>query len=455
MTQSRAGWLCSHCGHIEATKTPLPPLPNQPAEPETTSVPEPFRAKAAPIVGGGSNSDVKDEDLLAVDQILAKFGEHSSPTGDTSDPEPELEPKAAAPAATTSAARSKARAKGIAATDMHLSVAGITAGPETTFTGPSPVAALEPPPPPPPALKSEESKPEFKPEPKPEPAPDPEPEAEVESEPEAESKPESTPVPEHEPKPEPKSETEPDPKSEPKSETEPDPKSEPHSEPTLVPASPLGPNPEPLETPAHPEVPAPVADNAPAVPAVKAPLTPETHPKPVDHKTVIASIIAGFVLILVGLTAYFALATPGRPFAMLLPATPTPTPAPTVTATPEPTPTATPVPTATTRDADRKVSFGKYLTAYRATISNGYYAVTPPTVSASQTDPTTGKAYVIATELPTASVLGTLYYLPGYQCTNEQTATKQSNPGRTSTRYVALATYLEATGKLYCQNINQ
>ena len=101
------------------------------------------------------------------------------------------------------------------------------------------------------------------------------------------------------------------------------------------------------------------------------------------------------------------------------------------------------------------MSFAKYLTAYRATISNGFYAVTPPQISVSQSDPTTSKPYVIAAELPAASVLGTLYYLPGFQCTNEQTATKQSNPGKTSTRYVALATYLEASGKLYCQNINQ
>lgn len=497
MTQSRAGWLCSHCGHIEATKAPLPQLPNQTVAPATEASPtEPFRAKPAPIMGvSGSDGGLKDEDLLAVDQILAKFGEHTELAADEENPgekaeakapaqavkapiqaeadteskpipatqpepitkltpehetaaasrpdapakavvklKPQVEPSAAKPQPEPknpgTVARSKARAKGIAATDMHLTIAGITPGPETTFTGPSPVAALVPPPPPPAPEanpKDQESRPESQP---------------------AGREPEATLAPKPEPKPEPSPESKPEPKPEPKSEPEP----------ALVPASPLGPTPQPLETP-KPTGDAVIGQDAPAEPAAKKPLTPETHPKPVDHKTVIASIIAGFVLILVGLTAYFALATPGHPFALLTPTTPTPSPAPeastTPSAAPSVTPTPTPAPTAATRDAERKTSFNKYLSAYRGTISNGFYAVTPPSVNVSQTDPTTTKAYVIATELPAASVLGTVYYLAGYQCTNEQTATKQATPGKTSTKYVALAMYLETTGKLFCQNINQ
>lgn len=443
MTQSRAGWLCAHCGHIEATNTPLPNLPNQAPTPSVTVPTEPYRAKSAPSVGnGGGDGAVKDEDLLAIDQVLAKFSEQVAESAENAEEEPDAKPetkpetKPAPPPAASTAARAKARAKGIAATDMHLSVAGITSGPDSTFTGPTPVAALVPP--------VVVPKPEPEPEPKPEPEPEP--------------TPEPTPAPAPKPEPEPTKEPEPKLAEEPKPDPEPkpEPKPEPDSEPQLVPASPLGPNPEPL---AQPTAAPGVAHDAPVTPsadtAERQPLTPETHPKPLDHKTIIAAVIAGFVLILVGLTAYFALATPGHPFAKLIPESATPTPEPLTSVTPTPTPTPAPTPTASTRDAERKMSFAKYLTAYRATISNGFYAVTPPQISVSQSDPTTSKPYVIAAELPAASVLGTLYYLPGFQCTNEQTATKQSNPGKTSTRYVALATYLEASGKLYCQNINQ
>lgn len=339
-----------------------------------------------------------------------------------------------------------AEPKGVSATDMHARAQA----PDEPFTGPTPAAAL-----------GGTSQPETAP-----------------AEPAEPTTPAETPAVDTSDMPTPNvsvSHDEAAPASEsapaPAPESAPAPEAAPASEPTPSPA-PAPSEPAPSEpAPTSDPVPAPVADTAPAsmpspAPATSAaptpaPLQPVTHPRPMDKKMVLSTVGAIVVLGLVAVTAFFAFATPGKPFSALFPDAATPTASPQVKAESTITPLASGTPVASAApaanaDAQRKADLAKYVEAYRATITNGYYATNPPAVTVSATDPKTGQPYkVVAAESgANGNVAGAINYMAGYQCNPDGTAKKVATPGKTSTRYVALSVYLEAGG-LACQNVNQ
>jgi hypothetical protein len=128
----------------------------------------------------------------------------------------------------------------------------------------------------------------------------------------------------------------------------------------------------------------------------------------------------------------------------------TPASSPAPTATPESTLStapATPAPAANSAAADeqRKADLASYVAAYKATAKNGYYAVTPPAVSVTATDPATGQAYVVAKT--DAAAVGQIKYWPGGSCTGPA-----KTPGATGTKYLALQTVL-SDASVYCLDV--
>ncbi len=117
----------------------------------------------------------------------------------------------------------------------------------------------------------------------------------------------------------------------------------------------------------------------------------------------------------------------------------------------KPTPDATPAPIppttgASDRDTQRKINLAAYAAAYKATAQNGFYAVNPPTVGVTATDPATGQAYVIGKSVSAA--LGQIQYKPGGRCSGVSVT-----PGASGTRYLALLTTLETTTTQYCLDV--
>ncbi|MDB5178669.1 MAG: LppX LprAFG lipoprotein [Patescibacteria group bacterium] len=112
-------------------------------------------------------------------------------------------------------------------------------------------------------------------------------------------------------------------------------------------------------------------------------------------------------------------------------------------ASPSPTAGATPKPaSAAAHDTQRKADLAAYIAAYKAIAVNGFYPISPPTVSVKANDPSTAKPYVVSRVKPTA--LGQIEYRPGGACIGAGIT-----PGATGSRYLAVFTTLE-NGQTAC-----
>jgi hypothetical protein len=96
-------------------------------------------------------------------------------------------------------------------------------------------------------------------------------------------------------------------------------------------------------------------------------------------------------------------------------------------------------------DNQRMSDLAQYAAAYRAVSPQGFYAIAPPAVTVTATDPSTHAPYAVSTSAPTA--VGQIQYKPGGACTGPG-----RTPGRTGSRYLALYTLLE-TGSTYCLDV--
>jgi hypothetical protein len=253
--------------------------------------------------------------------------------------------------------------------------------------------------------------------------------------------------------------------------TEPEPVPEPEvePEPTIEPEPEKTPGPTPAPVAENAPETAPADDKAPAntAPADKAPLQPHTHPQPLSGKQIAAIVAAAFVVVLVSGSIGYAVVSGRSPMSLISAlqpkpvATPVATASPTPSASPEasasPDATVTPAPAATaspapaaadpaTANAQRKSDLAAYAAAYKATANNGYYDVTPPSVSVSATDPTTGAAYVISKNAVTA--VGQIRYWPGGVCSGTP-----RTPGTSGTKYLALQTLLDGQSTPYCLEV--
>ena len=194
------------------------------------------------------------------------------------------------------------------------------------------------------------------------------------------------------------------------------------------------------------------------VSADKQPLVAKTHPRPSSQRRV-AIGVTGVVLVVAALLIYGFMG-PQRPLKSLFhhdaakatavntvaTATPLATDAPSPSVSPSPSPTTAPAVDSTADNQQRQSDLTKYVAAYKATASNGYYSTTPPAVSVNATDPTTKQPYMVQTTAPTS--VGQIYYQAGGRC-----GLPPVTPGKTETKYIALQTILEGQTTPYCVDV--
>ena len=437
MIQSKAGWLCVECGHIEmltdddmakaVAAIPAPPevlaspapaaVAVEPeAKPESENIPEPEQP-AEPLAEPTAEpvAEAKVAPRPRAKRLQPHHNDHDNEAKAASKPaEHTAEPSVPVPLIDIS------------------SIVGDVPAPESTVIDIPPVESPE--------KVLQESIAEIEKTPEPETTPEPTPEVGSKSNPAAYVEPQTAPssspavasvVP--------AAET-PAPGTTPTPET-----------PQLTPAPEtpqLTPAPE-NPAPTSPEAPLPAL--APTPDSVKPPLQPVTHPRPLSSKAVaIIAVVCATLLILGGAVAYAAVAKPAA-MSWLTGSKPTPAPAPASTPTPTPvlaaevTPTPAPA-VPVNQNAQRIEAVAAYKAAYLATAQNGFFSVTAPAVAISAVEPSTGKAYVVTKTVPT--VLGQIHYWPGGVCSGPA-----KTPGTTGTKFLALQVLLVGNPTPYCVEV--
>lgn len=485
MTQSKAGWLCPECGHLEthseadkaAVSANMPVVlghdavhPNQDdiKEDKSEVKTEPQLHEASDVKTNGVDTKTEVPDVAAADVSIAVDASPDAPPSpvvvdippedspekvladsiaeiedteqpekiaDKSGPDPTESPKLEPQTALSSSSAVMAEGKGVPSTSAEQNVA------------------------PPPEVRVD-SEPEVEPDSKLDREKDPQPGAEPDLDPE----PKSTEKP---------AENELDPGSKPTDDeaasAAPDADTAPEApvaavtpakpvQPSLDTPIPVLPTPVPGEVPVGSPItsdssvlPAPVGSPAPTAPDPKLPLQAVTHPPALTKGRLIglsASVI--LLLALAGTAVYAAVAKPGD-MSWLTGSKVTQSPQPAITTKPVLAAEVTPQPSPAVADsaivnAQRKTILATYASAYKAMSTNGFFPVNPPAVAVNAGDPTTNQLFIVSKNKPTA--IGQIYYWIGGSCSG---AIKI--PGLSGSRSLALQTLLEGTSVPYCIDV--